>query len=111
MQTEQETPAAPAEPETEANPYRFEMSFQPAQAAIYLLARVADGDFVDCIEAREALARWKSCLATEANADAIEQLSSDEVEFDDHGVAVVEADGGYWIQGWLWVEQEAENAD
>jgi len=79
----------------------FPVSFGPPRDAVTLLADIANSGSAYAPRATEVLAEWRSCLATQAEIEAVE--ANDELEIDCEGACVSRADDGFWVQCWSWV--------
>lgn len=59
---------------------------------------------------RDALALTTEAIGAVASPglreEAHDQYACDEIEIDDEGVGTSEAEGGVWVQAWVWVPDE-----
>lgn len=86
----------------------FILSFYPANDAVKLLADIAaDSSSPHKDRAADVLLHWQSSLATPEQIARVQ--TNDDLEVDDHGAAVSEGDGGYWVQAWVWVPTDGED--
>jgi hypothetical protein len=83
-----------------------ECTFEPVADLLKVLTKVANGDVnaLTQYQATVAIEAWIKSLATAAQIAMVE--TNDDLEIDDQGACIAEADDGtgFFIQTWTWVQ-------